>query len=191
MKLKIGGGDHLQAYDEDTGQYTDEYKAEILEKDMENLTLVHLFGMDYGHLRFHFPKKGIHDDEYCEMFVEYLRCNNLLREPSIPDAKLDRYLFKHQEEDDKSKFMIEILGFENNAEGWELARKRICDSLDFKTAKFAPPFKGHLKIKIFGNIIDSNGKIHSIVTIWAIDENMGLTFVTLYPGKEMKNDRNV
>ncbi len=40
MGFKTGGGNHLQAYDIKTGQYTDEELHEMKKKDMENLVFV-------------------------------------------------------------------------------------------------------------------------------------------------------
>ena len=91
MEFKLGGGRHMQPYDPENGQYTDKDASGIGEKDMENLVLVYLFGMDYDHLKFHFPNYKIHDEDYCEMFVKYVR-RFIKNEDAIIESRKIKYL---------------------------------------------------------------------------------------------------
>lgn len=184
-KAKVGGGNHLQPYDEDTGQYTDEIKSKTFEKDMESLVMVYMFGFDLGEFKFHFPKKGIHNDEYCGIFVRYIRDKRLYGEAHIDQLKLERYLFEYRDKNDKSKYMTEVLGFENNQQGWEKAKFEIINGLDFKTMRHAGRFqKDCLKVAIDATINDVDGKGHDIVTIWEMQKDFSLRFITLEPRRD-------
>lgn len=182
MKMKLGEGNHLQSYDENTGQYNDEIKPKMSDKDMENLVMVYLYGFDNEERKFHFPRKSIHNDEYCDLLVRYLRDNNLYGQSYIEDQKLEKHLFKHKDKDDKSKYMVEVLGFENNSKGWRLAKAEILKGVNLKTMKFGGPFNGFLKVSMRQKIKDVYGRYHDIITIWEVQENLDLRFITLIPG---------
>lgn len=184
MDYKIGGGSRLQPYDEDNGQYTDKELAEIAKKDMENIVMVVLFGLNYEHLKFHFPRKGIHSIEYCDYFVQYVKKNHLYGKPFMDDAKLANYLFKYRNADDKSKFMIEVLGFANDERGWALAKSSILSGLDYGTMEFSPlHWVDCLKVTINTTIFDYNGCKHNLVTVWEMQKDFNLRFITLIPGR--------
>lgn len=185
MKYKIGGGGHLQPYDKEDGQYTDKDKAEIAKKDMENLMMVYLFGFDYSELRFHFPKMGIHDDDYCDYFVRYVKDNHLYGEPFMEETKLSKYLFYQRSVSDKSKYMIEVLGFENGPNGWNKARLAIIDGMDLETMKYTAPFLNDcLEVSVESSVYDSDGIKHDIITIWQLKDNLILRFITLKPRRK-------
>lgn len=125
MPYKIGGGNHIQLYDKSDGRYSDENKGEGSKEDFDNLRLVHEFGLDYDNLKFPFPIQGVHSEDYCKEFVEYVAENNLYDYGYIEDDKLSKYLFVHHDKDDKSKFVIDILRYPNNKDGWEVLRREI------------------------------------------------------------------
>ena len=72
-KFKSGSGNHMQPYNPDNGQYTNEDIVKIKEKDMENLVLIYVYWLNYDHLKTHFSNYNIHDKDYCDMFIKYIR----------------------------------------------------------------------------------------------------------------------
>lgn len=184
MQFKKGGGNHLQLFDQENGQYADEDKVKLNEKDLESLVMVHYFGFDNDEFIFHFPISGVHTDEYCDIFVSYLKRNSLFGEAFIEESKLKDYLFKFKEKDDKSKFMINVLGFSNNEGGWLRARNAILRGTDFSTAKYDPPMRNGLIINAETEILDKNGKKYNVLTSWQIKDDLSLRFVTLIPRRK-------
>lgn len=104
MDFKLGGGRHLQPFDPENGQYTDKDIMSLREKDLENLVLIYIFGMDYRHLKIHFPDYRIHDKEYCDIFVKYVR-NYVKNSDVIIEEPKMRYLLTIQYGRDKSSFL--------------------------------------------------------------------------------------
>lgn len=170
MGYKIGGGDHLQYYDENDGQYADEDKVKILEKDKENLVLYHLFDMHYEHIVFHFPVCGIHDKEYCEMFVAGFR--NRIKKINF-DIRKAEYLLTPRDKDDKSKFLNGI-GYDKTNQ--MKLKTDILRNIDFNKLEYS-------RLTVFGikcsMIIRLNGG--EVKTIWQINKDLSMHFVTLIP----------
>ncbi len=132
MEFKLGGGRHMQPYDTENGQYTDKDVLIIREKDMENLVLVYLFGMDYDHLKFYFPNYKIHDEDYCEMFVKYIR-HFIKNEDAIIETRKIEYLLSVHYQRDKSSFLNKI-GY--NRDNVEQLIEDIRWNTNFQTATF-------------------------------------------------------
>lgn len=175
MGFKIGGGDHLQYYDESNGQYSDEWKAGAAEKDKENLVLFYYFGLDYPELIFHFPKYGFHDDEYCEIFVLYARSR--IRGLTC-DPRKGKYLLTYTKSKDKSAFFNSI-GY-----SYDDATRLVADIVegtDVKTLKFS-------KLSNYGPMTLAktmlNGEI--VTSVWELQHNFDLKLVTIIPGGDKK-----
>lgn len=170
MGHKIGGGDHLQYYDENDGQYADEDKAKILEKDKENLVLYHLFDMHYEHIVFHFPVYGIHDKEYCEMFVSAFR--NRIKKMSF-DIRKAEYLLTPRDKDDKSKF-LGMAGYSMNDK--EKLIEDIKNATHISQLEYLDITKYALKCK---QTIEVNGR--QALIVWKLTKDLEINFVTLIP----------
>ena len=172
MNFKTGGGNHLQVYDNKTGQYTDEELHEMRKKDMENLVFVHIFGYDISKYPFHYSKMNIHDRDYCQTFIEYFR--KQITSFHIDNRKM-LYLLTWHEKDDKSKYLEKI--------GYSKERP---DELS-KDLKFA--FK---RERLIFSRLDEYGlncveeielKGHKVKTYWQINlDDSSAKFVTLIPG---------
>lgn len=173
MEFKLGGGRHLQPYDPENGQHTDEDLVKIKEKDMENLVLIYIFGIDYDHLSIHFPNYKIHDDEYCELFAKYIRQYIKNMDVVIEERKMG-YLLKKADSDDKSEFLLGL--------GYDPAdiRKLISDirwDTDFTVSKFKVLNKFTFNIMAKTTL---KGKI--VTTAWQINKDGTVRFITLIPG---------
>ena len=173
MEFKLGGGRHLQPYDPENGQYTDEDFAKIKEKDMENLVLIYIFGLDYDHLSFHFPDYRIHDKEYCEMFAKYIR-QYIKNEDVVIEERKMGYLLRKTNADDKSEFLLGL--------GYDLAdiRKLMSDirwGTDFTVSKFRNI--GEFTFNIMAKTT-LKGKV--VTTAWQISKDGTVRFITLIPG---------
>lgn len=184
MPEKIGGGKHLQPYDKDTGQYTKEEIGKIVECDDFNLFRVMVMGNDDDYIKFHFPIDGIHSKEYCQRFIDYIKSFKLYNELCIDDSKLKNHLFKQKEFDDKSNYMINILGFRNDEKGWRLARDTIIGSVDDDTMQFSRFSKGSCIITMLADIQDIDGNKRCIKTVWELKRDFGLRFITLRPWRK-------
>ncbi len=175
MPLKKGGGNHLQFYDGADGQYDDEEKARINEEDKKALSLVHYFGLSFNELVFHFPTFGLHDDEYCRLFVQFSR--KAVKRFKVDEMKIV-YLLKPRERDDKSKF-LHALGY--SIDGVEELRADIhcgttIDTLMFKEfSKFGIKCEAKTVLK---------GKI--VTTAWMLENDFTIRLITLIPGGDKK-----
>lgn len=173
MEFKLGGGRHMQPYDPENGQYTDSDVFEIGEKDMENLVLVYLFGLDYDHLKFHFPNYKIHDRDYCEMFVKYIR-RFIRNEDTVIDESKILYFLTKLPKNDKSNFFAKT--------GYEISncKKMINDircGTEFEKSEFKKitdkSFNIQTKTALNGYIVTS---------AWQILEDGTVRLITLIPG---------
>lgn len=182
MPNKIGGGNHIQLYDKSDGRYSEQNKKKSLKTDLDNLKLVHKCGLYYGCLKFPFPINDVHDKEYCKEFVEYVAENNLCYYGYIEDEKLSKYLFVHRDKDDKSKFVIEILGYPNNKDGWEALRHEIITGTDYSKMFFNKCTAEIVKVKVKSTINSVDERKYNISTIWELKSNMTLKFIAMIPG---------
>lgn len=181
MPYKIGGGNHIQLYDKSDGRYSDQNKEKSVKTDFDNLQLVHKAGLNYGCLKFPFPIKDVHDEKYCKEFVEYVAENNLYEYGYIEDDKLSKYLFVHHDNDDKSKFVIDIFEYPNDKDGWEALRREIIEGTDFSKMETCGYTKYALKVKVYTIVKNSVGKEYKINTIWELKRNFTIRLITLFP----------
>ncbi len=173
MEFKLGGGKHLQPYDPENGQYTNEDLVRIKEKDMENLVLIYIFGLDYDSFYIHFPNYKIHDNDYCKLFVKYIRTYIKNIDVVIEERKMN-YLLKEVKSDDKSKFLLDLgYDFINT----EILMDEIRWGTDFKTSKFRNISKYTFNIMTKTTL---RGKI--VTTGRQINEDGTVRFITLIPG---------
>ncbi len=173
MNFKIGGGDRFQEYDPEDGRYKEKNFEALLEEDMKNLVLGHIFGIKSNEYLIRFPHYGIHDDEYCKLFVKYIRKHIDLGDAEIAESKIN-YLLTEQKGRDKSKFLLE-LGY--NLRCSEALIDDIYEGTDFKTLEFKKmteySLNARAKTKLKGYIV---------TTAWQINKDGTVRFITLIPG---------
>ncbi len=171
MPYKSGGGEHLQYYDEETGEYSEEKAKASAEKDKANLVLYYWYGMEYPNLIFHFPKFGVHDKEYCQTFVYFYRKN--VKEKTIDSAKL-KYLLMPDPKKDKSKFLIS-LGY--SLSNYDSLKNAIINGTEWDELSYSKltPFGLTAKCKTI-----LKGKI--VTTIWELNQNFDVRLITMIPG---------
>ena len=129
-----------------------------------------------------FPKKGVHDETYCTLFVKY--CLNT-REISIPQEKVTKYLLIPREKDDKSKFLNNI-GY--NINNWQKLYSEIVEGTNFKNISRIRLTQYTLNFATETTLLDLNKyKMVSVTTIWKVNKDLSLSFVSLLP-KEYKDD---
>ena len=177
MDFKLGGGRHMQPYDPENGQYIIEDASVIGEKDMENLILVYLFGLDFDYLKFHFPNYKIHDKDYCEMFVKYIR-RFIKNENAIVETRKIEYLLSVHYQRDKSSFLNKI-GY--NHDNVDRLIEDIRWNTDFQTATFKT-------INNFTFNFEAKTTINNYVvtTAWQLSKNGDVRLITLIPGGDKK-----
>lgn len=183
--LKIGGGGHLQYYDLENGQYCDEDYSKLNDNDLKSITLNLYYDLKQYNI-FHFPTKPIHGNDYADIFIQFVRINKLYESSYIDDNKIQNYLFEKNEKNDKSKIIIEILGYPNNAYGWRKFRDDILKGTDFSKMKFDPDFEIVVKIITITKIKNYIGNNISFYTIWELTPELNLRFITLIP-RRIKN----
>jgi len=179
MPYKIGGGNHLQFYDESNGQYDDQTKAKMLDEDKINLYMVYLFGEDdiFKDKVFHYPLQGVHDHEYNELFVKYYR--RYVKEFTIDENKL-RYLFKYDSKKDKSQFLYHQLGYSPRdcITALELDLKYNTEIQSMRYSRYNDKcLTVEAKTTIRGCIV---------TTIWELTKELKLRLITLIPGGDKK-----
>ena len=174
MPLKKGGGNKLQYYDESTGQYDDQ-KIGLNEIDKENLVMYHYFGLDDDTIQFHFPYYLIHDFEYCDIFCKCIR-----KEVNIQEVKIEKcqYLLEYKDEDDKSSF-LQDLGY--NIHDIGCLKDDIIFGTDLNSILFAG--LNNWGLKVIAKTILKN-KI--VTSVWMVNEELGMRFVTLIPGGDKR-----
>ncbi len=175
MPYKLGGGNHLQYYDEIDGQYGDERKKSQCEDDMTSLTMVYCFGLDNENLVFHWPKLGVHDDEYCSLFVQYSK-----QRISGMDVDIRKcaYLMKYDAGRDKSRFLSE-LGYDSLS--LESLRNDIISNTDLQILNFSRLISTCLKCVAKTEL---HGKI--VTTVWELKKDYKIRLITLIPGDDKK-----
>ena len=175
MPYKMGGGNHLQYYDINDGQYDNQSKKRINEEDKKALAMVYYFGLPYDDLIFHWPLFGAHDDEYCDLFVKYAR-------QYVHDFEMDinkaLYLLSYQVNHDKSKF-LKTIGYD--ASNLETLRKDICHCTDVSSLTFSRITKDCLKCSAKTIL---KGKL--VTSVWELKPDFTIRFITLIPGGDKK-----
>ena len=176
MPYKNGGGDKPQLYSKNSGEYI---RNPQCEHDEGVLVLSKLFGLNIQE-KIAFPTYGIHDDDYCILFIKY--CVNY-DFPEIPDEKITKYLLVPQNSVDKAKF-LNGLGFSlNNPEELYSA---IIRGTEFKKKK--PRLKAEsFCINTETILYNKDKKKYSCITSWAVKPDFTLRFVTLIP-EEYKDE---
>lgn len=171
MPYKPGGGEHLQYYDEKNGEYSEKRAKASAEKDKENLVLYYWYGMEYPNLTFHFPKFGVHDEEYCQTFVYFYRKN--IKGKTIDAAKL-KYLLTPDPKKDKSKFLT---GLSYSLTNLDSFKNDIINGTEWATLCFG-------KLTSFGITAKCKtvlkGKV--VTTIWELNQDFNVRLITLIPG---------
>lgn len=175
MPYKKGGGNLPQLYDIETGQYDDETKTKINENDKKSLVLVHYFGIHYNELDFHFPAYGLHDDEYCDIFVKY--CRRIIRNFDV-DINKCVYFLRPTVKNDKSKFLVSLGYSISNPEN--LLSDIYCNTY-VDTLTFSSFNKGYLRC-IAKTIL--KGKI--VTSVWELKTNFHIRLITIIPGGDKK-----
>lgn len=175
MPYKPGGGEHLQYYDEENGEYSEEKAKASAEKDKENLVLYYWYGMEYPNLTFHFPKFGIHDEEYCDTFVYFYRKN--IEKITIELPKL-KYLLTPDPKKDKSKFLMS-LGY--SLEQLVFLKNDIINGTEWDKLRFG-------KLTNFGITAKCKTVLKDkiVTTIWELDQDFNVRLITLIPGGDKK-----
>lgn len=174
MQYKIGGGERLQAYDETDGQYINADKVALCEKDKENLVLYHYFGLNYEHIKFHFPKYRVHDDEYCDYFATYAK-NHITRvDGNVNKARF--FLTYRPNGGDKSKFLKSLGYCESD---YEKLNSDIVNNTNFKTLKSS-------RLKEYGLFCEAKTTLRgaTITTVWRLNEDLSLRLITMITKKE-------
>ena len=171
MPVKIGGGNKLQYYDKESGEYTDEQKLDLNENDKENLVMYHYYGIDDKTIIFHFPCFKIHDSEYCEMFCIFLRSKTIIKQINPSKAS---YLLRYNKDRDKSLF-LNALGYHTGDEN--LLISDIVLNTDLNSITFAGLNEWGLRVKAKTTL---NNKI--LTSIWMINKKLEMKFVTMIPG---------
>ncbi len=181
MPYKIGGGGMPELYDPNNGQYTDEQKSKLLEKELSNIVLRYIFGLN-GTFDPRYPIYGFHSDEYCDLYVKF-RISNIYR--NLPYDKI-RYLLTSRNKNDKSNF-FGLLGYELNDNDINSLFKEIIDGSNFAKMQFNKLNQYGLFVKVPTKIYDKRKlKYILITTIWKYTEDMQMHFITAIP-KVMEN----
>jgi hypothetical protein len=174
MPYKPGGGDKPQLYDVNSGEYIRNPKCE---EDEKNLVLNKMFGIDTG-VPIAYPVYGVHDLDYCKLFVAY--CLNT-KNPYIDERKITKYLLIHQEKDDKSKLM-NLIGY--SSENWNELEQQIIKGTTFKIKSKIKLNPMTCTFATYTNIYDKNcNKYRQYISVWAIEKDFSLRFVTLKKGE--------
>ena len=169
MPYKPGGGNHLQFYDESTGEYDSEGVAQLNESDKEALVLTYYFGL--SDFVFHWPTYGIHDAEYCDVFVKYSR--GKIRDLEIDERKAI-YLLATSKINDKSRF-LKSLGY-SSSEPRQLVND-IYQNTALRTLIYSRLDKNCFSCKALTVL---KGK--KLASIWELKKDFTLRLITLIPG---------
>ena len=174
MPLKRGGGNHMQLYDSRNGEYTDQEKQYMRSYD-NNAMSSYEWCRQKTLRKFHFPVEGVHEKEYCDRFIRAIAAD--INEPKYVYDKMN-YLLTYREKDDKSKF-LKSLGY-SEYRPYELFHD-ICSNTKLSSLKFS--HFGASKFIMEGETI-LKGKI--VKTVWKLEKNLDIYFVTLVPGGHKK-----
>jgi len=174
MPLKPGGGNHMQLYDSQNGEYTEEEKDRMKSYDSFALWSYELNGNN-NKFKFHFPIQGVHENEYCYDFIRLIK--NSIHEPIFIEEKM-KYLLTFRTKDDKSKFILSLSYSVNKPYELfkDICKNTIRDSIEFSRfsyGKIIVTAKTYLKGKL-------------VKTIWRLEQNLDIYFVTLIPGGDKK-----
>lgn len=185
-KLKIGGGGHLQYYDLSNGQYCDDDFEKLNDNDLKNITLYYYYNLKQYNI-FHYPINPIHGNDYANLFIQFIKYYKLYEKPYIEKDKINKYIFVKQIKNDKSKFVIEVLGYKNDLSGWKEFEEDLIKGTDFTKMKYDPPLEHVLKVITITTIKNKEDKKIKFYTIWELTPNLNLRFITILP-RRITND---
>jgi len=170
MPLKLGGGNHMQLYDSQNGEYTDQEKERMRSND--NFALwSYKWNGENNKFKFHFPVEGVHEKEYCKDFVRCIRED--IREPIYNQSKMN-YLLTFRQNDDKSLF-LKSLGYSMHT--FYMLFRDICVGTKRDTIEFAKFSHGEMILEAKTVL---KGRL--VKTIWRLEKDLRVSFVTLIPG---------
>lgn len=174
MPFKPGGGEKLQLYNKNNGEYTRNPKCE---EDERILVLKKLFNLDIpGEIAY--PELGIHDDDYCDSFVA---CCGNFENPFINDDKFTKYLLIHKDVNDKSQLLY-LMGYSLN--NWEELKKQIKQGTNLRKRGKYRFSEGVLTFAANTTIKNKRtGANETLITIWAIEKDYTIRFITLKKGE--------
>ena len=170
---KIGGGNEPEFYDPETGEYSDEEKAKLLDNELANIVMRYIFNLN-DTFDPQFPIFGFHTEEYCELYVKFRITKNY---KDLDYNKIDNYLLKPLKKDDKSNFFT-IHGYDKSKR--DELYNQIISNTDMLKKKF-----DHLNA--YGIVIKAPTKIYSyknkeyilITTVWIYKNDGWFHFVTV------------
>jgi len=176
MPYKTGGGGKPELYDKKTGEYTDEEKKTKNASDLE--TIMHRYFLDEKSFSVSFPNYKWNDKEYCDLYIKFFNeQKNIKRTIEMPKMK---YLLSFREKDDKSMFLKEKLGYDENQ-----LYNDINNNTDFKTMLFSDLNEYGLKVVACTKLKSQlDGKEYLVSSVWQITKDHNIRFITLYPGGE-------
>ena len=193
---KKGGGGFSELYDPENGQYTDEEKSKYFDEEMANIVMRYVFGMQNTYDP-RFPIFGFHSNDYCELYIKYRICKNY---KDVNYNKIDNYLFKQLDKDDKSGF-FKLNGYDKTKR--DELYKQLIERTDFTKMEFD-------RLNEYGILVKTPTKLYSyshrkdiiIWTIWIYKTDEWFHFVTVDLGRkwlimikefsfvEVKEDKN-
>lgn len=170
MPLKRGGGNHMQLYDSRNGEYTDQEKQYMRSYDNSAMSSYEWYGQN-ALRKFHFPVQGVHEKEYCNRFIRAVADD--IDKPAYDHNKMN-YLLTFHEKNDKSKF-LKYLGY-SEYRPYELFYD-ICIYTKRDSIRFSRFSYGEMLVEAKTIL-----KGHLVKTIWKLEKNLKICFVTLIPG---------
>ena len=130
LPMKPGGGSKPETFDPETGEYSEEEKTKLFDKEMTNIVTRYIFGMPEDTYYPRFPIFGFHNSDYAKIYVENA-VSKIKKDISL--QKITNYLLKYRPKDDKSYFFNSIgYSYENSEQLYE----EIYYGSDFSELKF-------------------------------------------------------
>ena len=180
MPYKKGGGNKPELYSEKTGEYVRNPRCI---EDEKNLVMNKIFGVETNK-PISYPIFGVHDEEYCELVIKYcLDINN----PLLEVDKLTCYLLVQKDKNDKSK-LLNQLGYDLS--NWKELGEQIIKGTNFKKKRLSRYQSNAFTISAETKIVNKKtNSYYSCTTIWAVQFNFKIRFVTLIP-EIYKDEKN-
>lgn len=176
MPYKKGGGGKPELYDEENGEYTEEEKRRKNYKDFDKAFF--RFFLDCKNLEISFPNPKWNDQEYCDLFVKYFKQEKINSVIEMPKMK---YLLSFHQNNDKSKFLKDKLGYDELKLYNDIANKT-----DFSTMTYSDLTEYGIKVIACTKLKSQfNDKEYLVTSVWQITKDRIVRFITLYPGGEL------
>jgi len=167
MKYKTGGGNRLQEYNQENGEYCNENDFDLYRDKNGN---------------YDFPDYLLHDESYAEFYLK--NCfspSNIF----INSQKANNYLLKHLEKNDKSKLILN-LGY--SLDNYKELILDIMNNTSFSDIKLSCFSEYTYTFICNTNLIDyNNNKRFNCYSVWQVDDKNSAHFVTLIFKKEKKH----